>query len=112
MTSELGAVLQLDKDYPLHMACDSGNQELVDWILATPAGRNQLYKEAHREGDFLWNRALDHDHHALALKLVQSNADFITEDDTAFWNVFQVALECESMELVDWLWPYAEKQEV
>lgn len=112
MTSESGAILMLDKDYPLHMACASGNQELVDWILVTPAGQKQLHKVPHCQDDFVWNRALDHDHHALALKLVQSNVDFITKDSIAFWNVFQVALECESMELIDWLWPYAEKQEV
>ena len=99
-------------DYPLHMACGSGNQELVDWVLDTPAGQNQRTKAARCSNDFSWIRALDYDHLALALKLVENNITFIAANDKLFWHVFQVALESQSMELIDFLWPYAEKQKV
>ena len=100
------------KDYPLHMACASGNQELVDWILTTPAGQKQIHKPSRRPDDFPWNRALEYNHHELAFKLVNEQITFILSKDDLFWNTFQIALECESMALIDWLWPYAEKQEV
>ena len=107
-----GSVLEQSKDHPLHMACGSGNQELVDWILDTPAGQNQRTKTAQRTDDFSWIRALNYDHLALALKLVKNDIRFIATNDMVFWHVFQVALESQSMELIDYLWPYAEKQEV
>jgi len=82
------------------------------WILDTPAGQKQRTKTAQRPDDFLWNRALDHDHHGLALKLVKENVTFILTDDIAFWHSFQIALESQSMDLIDFLWPYAEKRTV
>ena len=94
------------------MACGSGNQELVDWILTTPAGQHQRTEAAIRLDDYPWNRALDYDHHQLAYHLVKENIEFIVGDREKFWNVFKIALECQSMELIDYLWPYAEKQKV
>ena len=114
-----GALAGKMDDYPLHLACGSGNQALVDWILATTAGQIQFIKPSRGEHDFPWNRALEHNHHKLALHLVKKRFQAIVWDDTTllhdgplFWDVFSHALECKSMELIEWLWPNAEMQKV
>ena len=91
----------------MHLACQSGNEELVTFILATPTGASQCDYESYQPApDYYWLRALNYGHTALAYELLQNEMEEIASDECELWELFQIVLESGCREMVDLFLPY------
>ena len=64
-------------DTSLHLACESGNKELVQWIYNRASDPKHWLVEGHINQDYPWERALWFDHLEIALTLLKCQAEHI-----------------------------------
>lgn len=66
-------------DYPLHLACQGGNEEMVTWILQMNTGDDRI-PIMDCDCRYPWDRACDYGHSDLALMLIEHYLTFFTEE--------------------------------
>ena len=64
-------------DTPLHLACESGNKELVQWVYERAEDPKHWLVEGHMHGDYPWERAVLFDHLEIALTLLKYQVEHI-----------------------------------